>query len=85
VLAATVAWASAAVVMRRFVRGMHAGVITFYRFLVASVAFVVYAGLTSGIAIASVYQVLVGLVVGLRNHSLLRRIETGKDRAGSGP
>ena len=81
VLAATVAWASAAVVMRRFVRGMHAGVITFYRFLVASGAFIVYAGLTSGIAIANIYQILVGVVVGIGTifyYEGLKRVKTAQ-------
>ena len=81
VLAATVAWASAAVVMRRFVRGLHAGVITFYRFLVASGAFIIYAGLTSGIAIANIYQVLVGIVVGVGTilyYEGLKRVKTAQ-------
>ena len=65
VLAATVAWALAAVVMRRFLREVHAGIITFYRFLVASLVFLGYSSLTAGITINNVYQVLVGIVVGL--------------------
>jgi drug/metabolite transporter (DMT)-like permease len=65
VLVATVAWASTAVVMRRFIKELHAGTITFYRFLIAAIVFLIYASLTSGIAIANIYQIMVGIVVGL--------------------
>ncbi|MDD3492455.1 MAG: DMT family transporter [Candidatus Thermoplasmatota archaeon] len=65
VLLATLAWASAAVVMRRFLRGLHAGTITLYRFAAASLALTAYSLLTSGLEVASVYQVAVGAVVGL--------------------
>jgi drug/metabolite transporter (DMT)-like permease len=65
VLAATVAWASAAVVMRRFLRDVHAGTVTFYRFFGASLVFLIYAGLFSGFPIVNVYQIVVGVVVGL--------------------
>lgn len=65
VLLATLAWASAAVVMRRFLRGLHAGTITLYRFAVASPFLVASSLLTSGLPLPSVYPVVVGLVVGL--------------------
>lgn len=44
---------------------MNAGVITFYRFLIASVAFGVYLLSTSTIAIYNFYQVSVGIIVGV--------------------
>ncbi len=63
VLSATVAWATAAIAVRKYLGGTNSGVITFYRFLLASVVFAIYLGLTSEIAIANIYQVLVGVVV----------------------
>src|SRR6056297_2025540 len=39
VLGATVAWASTAVAMRKYLRGLHAGVITLYRFGIAGIVF----------------------------------------------
>jgi len=63
VLLATAAWATTAIVMRKYLRGVNAGVITFHRYIVASVIFVAYLLLKSSIFVANMYQVLVGLVV----------------------
>lgn len=65
VLSATVAWATTTIAMRKYIRDINAGVATFYRFLFASIAFVIYFALTSPIKISSVYQILIGLVVGI--------------------
>jgi len=64
VLLATVAWATTAIVMRKYLRGVNAGVITFYRFSIASVVFVIYLLLTSSLVLSNIYQILVGVVVG---------------------
>jgi len=63
VLLATVAWATTGIVMRKYLRGINAGVITFYRYAIASVVFVTYLLLKSSLFVANMYQVLVGLVV----------------------
>ncbi|MDH4242104.1 MAG: DMT family transporter [Phycisphaerae bacterium] len=63
VLMATVAWATTAIVMRKYLKGVNAGVITFYRYTVASMVFVAYLLLKSSLVVANMYQVLVGLVV----------------------
>jgi drug/metabolite transporter (DMT)-like permease len=63
VLLATAAWATTAIVMRKYLRGVNAGVITFYRYTIASVIFVAYLLLRSSLVLANMYQVLVGLVV----------------------
>ena len=63
VLLATVAWATTAIVMRKYLKGVNAGVITFYRYTVASMIFVAYLLLKSSLVVANMYQVLVGLVV----------------------
>jgi drug/metabolite transporter (DMT)-like permease len=69
VLVATFGWATAGIVARRYLRDMDAGVLTFYRFLVASIALVIISSgfLLSGSATVSFnfYQVLVGIVAGV--------------------
>lgn len=65
VLLATVVWATTAIVMRKYLRQLDAGVLTFYRYLVASTVFVVYLSLRSPLVVSNVYQVLVGVVVGI--------------------
>ena len=64
VLLATVAWATTAIVARKYLRELNAGVVTFYRYLIASVIFVVYLSLKSSLALSNIYQILVGVVVG---------------------
>jgi drug/metabolite transporter (DMT)-like permease len=63
VLLATVAWATTGIVMRKYLTGLNAGVITFYRYTIASLIFVAYLLLTSSLVVANIYQVLVGLIV----------------------
>ncbi len=64
VLSATIAWATTSLVMRKYLKDMNAGVITFYRFLIASIVFVIYLLLTSSVLFSNVYQILVGVIVG---------------------
>jgi len=64
VLLATVAWATTAIVARKYLRELSAGVVTFYRYLIASVIFVVYLSLKSSLVLSNIYQILVGVVVG---------------------
>jgi len=65
VLSATIAWATTAVAMRKYLMGVNAGVVTFYRFLFASIFFVMYLSLTSTIGISNIYQILIGIVIGI--------------------
>lgn len=65
VLMATIAWATTAIAVRKHLKNLNAGVITFYRFLFASVFLVIYLGFTSTISITNIYQILVGVVVGI--------------------
>jgi drug/metabolite transporter (DMT)-like permease len=81
VLSATVAWATTGIVARKYLTGMNAGVVAFYRFLFASIVFTVYLGSTSAIYIANVYQVLLGIVVGggyILYYEGLRRIKAAQ-------
>ncbi len=65
VLSAAIAWATTAVAMRKYLRGVNAGVVTFYRFLFASIFFVIYLILTSTIGISNIYQILIGIAIGI--------------------
>ena len=65
VLMATVAWATTAIVMRKYLIGLNAGVVTFYRYLIASAIFIVYLSLRSSLVVSNVYQILVGVIVGV--------------------
>jgi len=65
VLMATVAWATTAIVMRKYLIGLNAGVVTFYRYLIASTTFIVYLSLRSSLVVSNVYQILVGVIVGI--------------------
>jgi drug/metabolite transporter (DMT)-like permease len=65
VLSATIAWATSAIVMKKYLTAMNAGVITFYRFFFAALIFATYLGLTSSMIIANIYQVLIGVIIGV--------------------
>jgi len=65
VVLATVAWATTGIAMRKYLRDLNAGVITFYRFSIASIIFVTYLSLTSAVVVSSIYQILVGVTVGI--------------------
>lgn len=65
ILSATIAWATTAIAMRRHLRNINAGIITFYRFLFASLCFIIYMAITSDIKLANIYQILVGIIVGI--------------------
>jgi drug/metabolite transporter (DMT)-like permease len=65
VVLATAAWSTTAIVMRKYLKQLNAGVVTFYRYTIASAIFVVYLLLRSSLVLANIYQVLVGLVVGV--------------------
>ncbi|MCH7557432.1 MAG: DMT family transporter [Planctomycetes bacterium] len=64
-LLATVPWATTAIVMRKYLRELDAGVITFYRYSIASVIFIVYLSLNSSLVLPNIYQILIGVVVGV--------------------
>ena len=64
VLLATVAWATITIVVRKYLRDLDAGVITFYRYIIASAVFITYLSLRSSLVFSNIYQILVGIVVG---------------------
>lgn len=65
VLLATISWATTTIVARKYLRRVNAGSITFYRFLFASIFFIIYLKITSDIKISNFYQVAVGIAVGI--------------------
>ena len=84
VLFATIAWATTGMAMRKYLRSMNAGVITFYRYTVAATVLVVWTLLRSGFVMPDVYQVLIGLVVGvgtLLYYESLKRLKAAQTSA----
>ena len=65
VLSATVAWSTTTIAFRKYLREMNAGVVTFYRFLFASLVFAAYLVSSSGFGAVNVYQIMIGIVVGI--------------------
>ena len=65
VLIATVAWATTGIVMRKYLRQLDAGVLAFYRFAIVAAVFLAYVLITSRLVLSSIYQILVGIVVGV--------------------
>jgi len=65
VLSATIAWATSAIVMKKYLTKMDAGVISFYRFFFPALLFAAYLGLTSSLFIANLYQVCIGVIIGI--------------------
>ena len=65
VLMATISWATTAIVARRYLKGLNAALIAFYRFLFGGIAFVLYVTFLKGIAMNNVYQILLGVVIGI--------------------
>jgi len=64
-LLATFVWATTAIVMKKYLTNMNAGVVTFYRYSIASIVFIIYLLFTSSIKISNLYQILIGIVVGI--------------------
>ena len=84
VLLATLAWATMAIVMRKYLRQLDAGVITFYRFSIASVVLVTYLLFTSSLVPSNIYQILIGIVVGMGTilyYESLKRIKAAQTSA----
>ena len=65
VLSATVAWSTTTIAFRKYLREMNAGVVTFYRFLFASLVFAAYLVSSSGFGAVNMYQIMIGIVVGI--------------------
>ncbi|MFO8077670.1 MAG: DMT family transporter [Thermoplasmatota archaeon] len=64
VLLATIAWATTAIAMRKYLTTLHAGVITFYRFFIAALVFGFFITINNMFVI-NIFQIAVGIVVGI--------------------
>jgi drug/metabolite transporter (DMT)-like permease len=65
VLSATIAWATSAIVMKKYLTRVDAGIITFYRFFIPSFVFLGYLILTSSLVLDNIYQVALGVIIGI--------------------
>jgi drug/metabolite transporter (DMT)-like permease len=65
VLSATAAWSTTTIAVRKYLREMNAGVVTFHRFLFASLALAAYLVFFSDLGAVNMYQVMIGFVVGV--------------------
>ena len=84
VLSATIAWATTGIAMRKYLKQMNAGVVTFYRFLIASIVLVIYVVSTSSVLFSNIYQILVGVIGGagyILYYEGLKRIKAAQSSA----
>jgi drug/metabolite transporter (DMT)-like permease len=65
VLSATIAWATTAIVTRKYVKHLNTGVLSFYRFSIAACSLSIFLQFNNNLFISSYYQILVGIIVGL--------------------
>ena len=65
VLSATIAWATTAIVTRKYVKHLNTGVLAFYRFSIAAVVLSIFLIINNRFFIANYYQVAVGIIIGL--------------------
>jgi len=65
VVISAIMWATTSIVMRKYLRDINSGVITFYRYTIAGIAIGGYVVFTSYYAISNLYQVILGFVVGI--------------------
>ena len=81
VLMATISWATTAIVARKYLCNMEAGVITFYRFSIASLILILIA---HEFMMINIYQIAVGIVVAIGTifyYEGLKRIKAAKTSA----
>jgi drug/metabolite transporter (DMT)-like permease len=64
VLTATIAWATTAIATRKYVKNIDTGVLSFYRFSIATVVLSLFLVVNNRFFIENIYQVAVGIVVG---------------------
>ncbi len=65
VLLATIAWATTAIVARKYLRNIFSATISFYRFSIASLILSLYLILSSRLTISNFYQIGIGITVGI--------------------
>jgi drug/metabolite transporter (DMT)-like permease len=84
VLSATIAWATTAIATRKYVRHLNTGVLTFYRFSIASIVLSIFLLVNNRFFIANYYQVAVGIIIGVGTilyYESLKRIKAAQTSA----
>jgi drug/metabolite transporter (DMT)-like permease len=84
VLSATIAWATTAIATRKYVRHLNTGILTFYRFSIASFVLSIILIVNNRFFIANYYQVAVGIIIGIGTilyYESLRRIKAAQTSA----
>lgn len=65
VLLATITWATTAIIARKYLLGLPAAVVAFYRFLFGTAVFVAYLTVSGTVEVANPYQIVLGVVIGI--------------------
>lgn len=65
VLLSTVAWATTAIATRKYLRELNAGTLSFYRYSISSLILLVYFMFSFSQISLNIYQILLGVVVGI--------------------
>ena len=84
VLSATIAWATTAIVTRKYVRHINTGVLSFYRFSIAAVVLSIFLIINNRFFIANYYQVAVGVIICIGTilyYESLKRIKAAQTSA----
>jgi len=84
VLSATIAWATTAIVTRKYIRHLNTGVLAFYRFSIAAVVLSIFLIVNNRFFIANYYQVAVGVIIGIGTilyYESLKRIKAAQTSA----
>ena len=80
VLIATFFWATTALIMRKYLKDIPSGIITFYRFFIASIIFTLFLPFIN-IKYVTINQILVGVIVGIGTicyYEGLKRLKAAK-------
>jgi drug/metabolite transporter (DMT)-like permease len=81
VLSATIAWATTAIATRKYVRHLNTGILTFYRFSIATIVLSIVLIINNRFFIANYYQVAVGIIIGIGTilyYESLKRIKAAQ-------
>ena len=65
IIMATIAWALTTILARKYLSSVNAGVIIFYRFLIAGMLLTAYLFITHSISPVNTYQIMLGFIIGI--------------------
>ena len=65
VVIASVSWATTAIAMKKYLKGLNTGTIAFYRYGISSIILVIYLAYNSNFFVSNIYQVFIGINVGI--------------------